>query len=79
MDEGFKAVFTVTETWCNLLSDAELAGLNLTTALGNDPRNLPCYEKVSGMFEEEYDPPRMHEMTARAVAMIAEQRVFGGE
>ncbi len=78
MDEGFNAVFVATKHWCDLLSDAELAGLNLTTALGNDPRNLPCYEKVSGMFEERYDPPELHDLTAQAVAMLAEQRI-GGE
>jgi hypothetical protein len=79
MDEqeiiGLKAVYVTVKAVCERLSDDELIGLNLTLALGNDPRNLSYYDKASLMFQEEYDPPVMHNLVKRAFNIFFEARI----
>ncbi len=56
------------------LSDAELAGLNLTVQLGGDPRSKPWYAKVKHLFDQE-GGTKMHEETKAALASVVLKRL----
>jgi len=58
------------------LSDAELAGLNLTVQLGGDPRDKPWYEKVKYLFDQD-NGMKMHEETKAALVAVVLKRLNG--
>ena len=60
-----------------MLETRELLGLNLTVVLGEDPRKLPCYDKISGLFQEEYEPPKMHELVRQVLVVLVTERMKG--
>jgi hypothetical protein len=57
------------------ITDEELAGLNLTIALGNDPRKLECWPRVSPLFTQN-NGTEMHSETLSAFQRVVERRLM---
>ena len=59
------------------LSDTQVAGLNLTIALENDPRNLPYWGDVSSLFDsvDRNGKPVMHDVTKHVCVSITNNRL----
>lgn len=56
------------------ITDDELAGLNLTVALGSDPRKLECWPKVAPLFTQN-NGTEMHSETLKAFHRVVRRRL----
>lgn len=67
----------VTETTLATLTDTELAQFVLHTNLGSDPRNLPFYRKISGLFHanDGRGMPQMHAVVSSALFAYVNKRM----
>ena len=72
-----KAVFKVTKINLDRLEDHELASMFMTLNLypNSDFRQMPYYSRVAPLFQQEYDPPIMHDETKEAFLAIVATRL----
>ena len=72
-----EAVLKITQICLEHLSDAELDSMYMQLVLcpESDPRGMPYYSRVSSLFQEEWDPPKIHDETKTAFEAVAASRL----
>ena len=62
---------------CDLLSDDEIAAMNICIQLGTDPRGVIGYEKAKSLFTTRTADgiPQAHELTRQCMATITMNRL----
>jgi hypothetical protein len=67
-------IYAAVKMTAEVLTDMELASLNLVAAWGTDPRNQAWYPKVKTLFDLE-NGTKMHQTTQDALARVVNERL----
>ncbi len=68
------AVYKTVKAYTDLLEHNELLRLSMFAITGDNPKILSFYDRISGLFQEEHDPPKLHELTKEAIIALSVER-----